>query len=343
VPPSRRHARTAQQPVRRPRVAGLRRPGADAPKEPTPPVWQEPEDTDDSTEATQVMAPVEAEDATEATQVIEPVETEEAPSEAEIAEPDLGTDADTDTEAADPEAAEDTGESAGSTAESVRTRPAGKRRARGIVKPTDLKSAEDEAAAPAPRMVRTAEEQARARRNLFINRAIVFGVVALLFAGLALWFRGEVNSLSGDDSNTALTDTAKTSEAIGQLRVAVEKTLSYNYTDLASTENAVREYVAGRAQCEYEQLFGQVKKLAPEQKLVLTTKVRDIGVSRLTGDSAQLIVFIDQTTTRTGQNQTTASGAQFGIRAERQDGRWKITQFDMLGQPLPNGQQPPQC
>lgn len=337
MPPSRRHARTAQSPVRRPRVAGLRRPDAGASKDTTaneaaPPVWQEPED---STEATQVMEPVEADEAVDQEVVAEP-----EIAEPEIAEPDLGTDTDT-------EVAEDEEEELAELAEPepVRARPAGKRRARGSTMPTDLETAEAEAAPePEPTIVRSAEEQAKARRNLFINLAIVFGVVALVFAGLALWFRGEADNLTGGaDSNNALTDTAKNSEAIGQLRVAVEKTLSYNYTDLASTENAVREYVSGKAQCEYEQLFGQVKKLAPEQKLVLTTKVRDIGMSRLTGDAAQLIVFIDQTTTRTGQNQTTASGAQFGIRAERQDGRWKITQFDMLGQPLPNGQPAPSC
>lgn len=229
-------------------------------------------------------------------------------------------------------------------------RPSGKRRATGIRVPQDLAAAERGSDGDDDDDVdavdeRSPEELAVAARNRSINLAIALAVVALVFAGLALWFRGEANSLTGgaDGTNHAITDSAGTSEVQGKLTVAIEKTLSYSFTDLDATAKAVKEYLAGNAVCEYDKLFGQLKELAPAQKLVLTTKVRQIGVTRLDGDKADLLVFVDQSTTRTDQNQTTASGAQFGIRAEKIDGAWKITDFDMLDQPLPDGKPAPSC
>ncbi|MBC6446382.1 hypothetical protein [Actinokineospora xionganensis] len=225
-------------------------------------------------------------------------------------------------------------------------RPAGKRRATGIRVPEDLAAAERGPAGDDDGVdERSPEEVAAAARNRSINLAIVLAVVALVLAGLALWFRGEANSLTGgaDGTNRALTDSAATSEVQGKLTVAIEKTLTYSFADLDATAKAVKEHLAGNAVCEYDKLFGQLKELAPAQKLVLTTKVRQIGVTRLDGDKADLLVFVDQSTTRTDQNQTTASGAQFGIRAEKLDGTWKITDFDMLDQPLPDGKPAPTC
>jgi Mce-associated membrane protein len=328
VPPSRRQSRTPTPPVRRPRVAGLRRPGAGRPVEPAdpeqlraepepvapeekpevldeePPRWSEPDDLG----GTVALAPVIGEPDTKETDSADSALEEPAEAGEEPAEP----------------------------APSPVARPSGKHRAQGLRRPESLAEAEAEL---------TAVRTERPRRDNTLTWAIVLAVVALILAGLAVWFRGEVNSRTegADSNNHALTDPATQSEVVRQLRTAIEKTLTYNYTDLDSTAKAVQDNLSGKALCEYDQLFGEVKKLAPQQKIVLTTQVREIGVTRLEGNQALLLVFVDQSTTRADQNQTTASGAQFNIKAERQGDRWKITEFDMLGQPLPNGKPAPQC
>jgi Mce-associated membrane protein len=217
-------------------------------------------------------------------------------------------------------------------------RPTGKRRAAGLTRPANLAKAEAEVG------TLDAEEQLPPT-NPTLVRAVVLGLAVLALTALAIWFRGEASSRTenADTNNRALTDTATTSEVTGQVRDALEKDLSYNYTDMDSTAKSVKDTIAGRASCEYDQLFGEVKKLAPEQKLVLSTRVREIGVARLEGNEAVLLVFVDQTTTRADQNQTTASGAQFNVHAQRQGDRWKITQFDMLNQQLANGKPAPSC
>ena len=339
MPPSRRHSRTTTPPTRRPRVAGLHRSGAGVAKPERPDL--EPASLNDPAaadvaEIAEVSVPETAEPDLEPDEPTTVIDDEPPPwrepertvvSGSVIGEPE-----------AEPVAADTLDEPATVEEQPVRARPAGKRRAIGLRRPDDLQAAEAEAAAATTDGVRT-------RQNTMLSWAIAIAVVALLVAGLAVWFRGEANSRTegADTNNQALVDPATQSEAVRQLRSAIEKTLTYNYTDLDSTAKAVQDNLSGKALCEYDQLFGEVKKLAPEQKIVLTTQVREIGVTRLEGDQAVLLVFVDQRTTRADQNQTTASGAQFDIKAQRQGDKWKITEFDMLGQPLPNGKPAPQC
>ncbi len=218
-------------------------------------------------------------------------------------------------------------------------RPAGKRRATGTTRPADLGEAEAATKGERPR----AEVSPRRRGATQLSVAVVLVVVAVVLAGLAVWFRGESTDLESADHNTALTDSATTSEVLGQLKSAIEQTFSYNYTDLGSTQKAVDDTLTGKARCEYDQLFGQVKKLAPKQKIVMVTAVRDIALVRLDGDRAEALVFIDQNSTRVDVNNSVAGEAQFAVLAHRDGDHWKITEFNMFDQPLVNGQPAPTC
>jgi Mce-associated membrane protein len=225
-------------------------------------------------------------------------------------------------------------------------RPAGKRRTQGAARPTDLEAAETDTGAESKRSsrhARTDDRPTRTRAQTQISLAIILTVVAVVLAGAAVFFRGKVNDLTSGDSNTALTDSATTSQIKGQLTTAIKQTFSYNYTDLDSTEKAVKENLSGRALCEYNLLFGEVKQYAPQQKIVLDTTVRELGVTRVDGDRAEALVYIDQLSTRADVNKTVAVGGQFGVRAQRVGDHWKITEFDMFGQPLFNGKPAPTC
>ncbi|HEY7594043.1 MAG TPA: hypothetical protein VH969_12900, partial [Actinophytocola sp.] len=225
--------------------------------------------------------------------------------------------------------------------EPARRRPAGKRRTTGTTRPEDLRAAEDRTRVARVRRVREADPRKRAATQLSV--AVVLAVVAVVLAGLAVWFRGEASSLESGDKNTALTDSGTTSEVVGQLKSAIEQTFSYNYTDLDSTQKAVDETLTGKARCEYDQLFGQVRKLAPKQKIVMVTAVREIALVRLDGDRAEALVFIDQSSTRVDVNNSVSGEAQFSVLAHRDGDHWKITEFNMFDQPLVNGQPAPKC
>ncbi|GAB3446453.1 hypothetical protein GCM10027436_37180 [Actinophytocola sediminis] len=218
-------------------------------------------------------------------------------------------------------------------------RPAGKRRATGITRPADLVVAE-----ASTKTVPSAHRAPRPRRatNPYAV-AGVLAIVAVILAGLAFWFRGEVSALESQDPNSALTDTATTSEVLGQLTTAVETTLSYNYTDLESTRKAVESVLADTARCEYDQLFGQLVEQAPKQKLIFATTVRDIALVRLDGDRAEALVFIDLISTRVDTNKSVPGDAVFGVRTRRDGDTWKITEFDMFDQTLVTGEPVPKC
>jgi Mce-associated membrane protein len=221
------------------------------------------------------------------------------------------------------------------------TRPAGKRRSTGRVRPTDLEEAESDAGER--RRAKVVERPSRTKAQSQISVAIVLVVVAIILAGMAVFFRGKANDLDSADNNTALTDSATTSQVTSQLTNAIKQTFSYNYTDLGSTEKAVKDNLAGKALCEYNLLFGEVKKLAPQQKIILDTTVRQLAVVRIDGDRAEALVYIDQLSTRVDVNKTVAVGGQFAVQAHREGGHWKITEFDMFGQPLFNGKPAPTC
>ncbi|GGM52048.1 hypothetical protein GCM10012275_23710 [Longimycelium tulufanense] len=210
-----------------------------------------------------------------------------------------------------------TASTAGSGKDTARN---GRRRAQGNIKETP--GGTDSAAG---------KRQGRPTGIRDVPQLRLAAALLLLFAiltGLAVWFRGEAEHLrSGAAQNRALVDSSATSELLGQLTSAVETVFSYNFNDTAKTEKAAHELLTGNAVDQYNRLYAQVKELAPEQKVVLTTRVRTAGVQVLDGDRAVVLVFADQRWTRadsSGEAQPPGA-AQLAVHAERHDERWLIS------------------
>ncbi|MGW2277960.1 hypothetical protein [Streptomyces sp. NPDC001770] len=148
-------------------------------------------------------------------------------------------------------------------------------------------------------------------------------VVLLIAAGAGLFVRGRQIRDTPATANQALTDTAATDRVTGDVSNALATVFSYAPGTTAATKTAAQHLLAGAALKQYAELFGQVEKQAADQKLTLTTNVVRAGVTRLTGDSAHLLVFLDQVYEREGKAATTAA-AQLSITAHQQDGVWQI-------------------
>jgi Mce-associated membrane protein len=157
---------------------------------------------------------------------------------------------------------------------------------------------------------------------------IVLAVVAVLLGGLASWFGVEWSHARNSVANTALVDTAGTAEVSGQVVTAVNTILSYNYTNMQKTETAVQRLLTGKALCQYNLLYKVVKQQAPSQKLVLTTTVQAKGVEMLQGDSARVLLLVQQTDTRASTNQTSTSQSMIAVNTVKQAGVWKISNID---------------
>ncbi|MEE4495442.1 hypothetical protein [Streptomyces sp. BE230] len=148
-------------------------------------------------------------------------------------------------------------------------------------------------------------------------------VVVLIAAGAAFYVAGRQLRDTPATSNRALTDSMATTQVAGDVTNALGKVFSYGPADIAATKASAQQLLAGKALQQYAALFGQVEKQSADQKLTLTTHVVRAGVTRLTDDSAQLLVFLDQVYERKGKAASTAA-AQLSVTAQFREGRWMI-------------------
>jgi Mce-associated membrane protein len=169
----------------------------------------------------------------------------------------------------------------------------------------------------------TVEEQPRRRLLL----PVLLLVVAALLAGAGGWLTISAQHARSSAAavNRALVDPAATAEVSAAVSTALNKIFSYSYDKTQVTEQAAADVLRGGALTTYRQLFDQVRTLAPQQKLVLATRVVNIAVAYLNGDRAQVLAFLDQSATRADTNSTSAAAAQLSVTAKREGNKWVIT------------------
>nr|WP_091674286.1 hypothetical protein [Amycolatopsis marina] len=160
----------------------------------------------------------------------------------------------------------------------------------------------------------------------------VLAVVVVLATVTAVWSGLRAAELTSGDpaGNAAFVDDAATAEVREQVGTAVKALFSYDYSNLARTERAAESLLVGDAVVQYEASFAAAREQATEQKLVRTTTIRSAGVRELRGDSARLLVFLDQQTLRTEKNEQTSSAAVLDVVATRSGGDWRIASLSAL-------------
>jgi Mce-associated membrane protein len=174
------------------------------------------------------------------------------------------------------------------------------------------------------------------RRDRTVALTVVLLVVGLVFAAGAVFFKLGYDDAADSTSNTALLDVAKTAQVKDQVSKATEALFSYDYNNIKKTEDAANGLLANDSvKAKYNSLMGEVKRLAPQQKMVVTCKVTRSAVIMLNGDLARVMVFVDQTSTRADTKQTTAGSAQLHVDAQLQGDTWKITDLDTYKAPPP--------
>ncbi|MFE7481110.1 hypothetical protein [Streptomyces sp. NPDC057552] len=159
----------------------------------------------------------------------------------------------------------------------------------------------------------------------------VLCVLTVLLGTFAAWAFASAASLRDEPArqNTALTDIARTSEVKGRISEAVGAVFSYDYASPARSDRAASTHLTGRAVQQHQDMLAEVRAQAPRQKLVLTTTVTGSGVEYLDGDRARLLIFADQSNTRTGKDEeTTYAAAMFAVDAVRRGDTWRIAAID---------------
>ena len=166
-------------------------------------------------------------------------------------------------------------------------------------------------------------ETGRRRPRLLL---VVLAVATVLFGGFGVWatVAGHTLRTAAVGANAALVDRSATSAVERAVTGTVEEIFSYSYADVGKTRAAAQRLLTGTAIRQYDQLFALVERQAPREKLVVATKVTNVGVELLGGGRARLLVFANQQDSRAGTSQTSYGGAMFAVTAVRRDGRWLI-------------------
>ncbi|MGW3966205.1 hypothetical protein ACWED2_40725 [Amycolatopsis sp. NPDC005003] len=197
--------------------------------------------------------------------------------------------------------------------------------------------AEAEPGDPAPQAEAEAEvspeelAEAPARvRPVWRRLPVLLLAAAVVLAGAGVWFTLEARSAAAGPaaSNVALTDVGATADVSSAVSLAVNRIFSYSYDRTDVTEKAADAVLRGSAKDSYDKLFAEVKRKAPEQKLVLTSRVSAIAVQELTNGHARLLVFLDQSAVRADNNATDSAAAQLSVTAEHTKDGWAITELE---------------
>ncbi|MEV7652759.1 hypothetical protein AB0O39_01165 [Streptomyces anulatus] len=194
---------------------------------------------------------------------------------------------------------------------------------------TDLAAGPDADADTAPDAPGNAPRDRASR--LRVGLPAVLCALTVLLGAFAVWAFASAGDLSDEPArqNTALTDIGRTSEVKGRISEAVGAVFSYDYASPARSDRAASTYLTGRAVQQHKDMLADVREQAPKQKLVLTTTVTESGVEFLDGDRARLLIFADQSNTRTGKDEeTTYAAAMFAVDAVRRGDTWLIAAID---------------
>lgn len=133
---------------------------------------------------------------------------------------------------------------------------------------------------------------------------------------------------SGATSNTALSDVGATATVSEQVDEAVTKVYSFDFARLDQAESDARGVITGGFTGQFDQIFGNVRQLAPKQQAVVTATVPKSAVQSIDGNTATMYVFVNQVIRRVddgGQAQQGTAAARLKVDAQFVDGRWKIS------------------
>ncbi|GAA1527770.1 hypothetical protein [Nocardioides humi] len=152
-------------------------------------------------------------------------------------------------------------------------------------------------------------------------------VVALALLGVAVVLGLRAQALRDDPAlaNRALLDEAVAREVSTAVSRSLVQVLSYDWSQPDLTHAAADRLLSGQARDEYDTLFASLQERAPDQRLTLVTEVQVVGIQRLTEDGATLLIFLDQSSSRAEDDESSVSAAQLRVEAERNGRSWVIT------------------
>jgi Mce-associated membrane protein len=172
-------------------------------------------------------------------------------------------------------------------------------------------------------------DEEEAPRQASLTLPIVLVAVALLLGGLAFWFAQQLSDARVGSGNDALSDVNATKDVVGAAQQAVTSVLSYKFDDMQNSTTRAKEYLDGEAVGQYDASMKALEKEIQDQKLQVVVNPVSVGVVRMAGDDARVLVFADQIGAR-ADKQPSGGPTQFAMDMHRDGGKWKIVKLDFF-------------
>ena len=180
--------------------------------------------------------------------------------------------------------------------------------------------ASDEVEADSPALV----ERPRRRLSPTTRKiaSVVLAVLLLISGGMATWLYFK---LYRPDQQTDAGAAHAVARAASEGTVAL---LSYSSDSLEKDFANARSHLAGDFLSYYNQFTqASVAPVAKQKSMKTTANVTEAAVSALHPDSADVLVFVDQTTTIKDSPQASVAASSVLVHMTRIHGAWKITGF----------------
>jgi Mce-associated membrane protein len=124
--------------------------------------------------------------------------------------------------------------------------------------------------------------------------------------------------------NLAFVDAAETASAVATATSALAEVLSYHYQKLDENAELVKANSTEKFVAAHTEQVDQARGTINRQELEVVTAVVGVGVRDLRADTARLLVFLDQKTTRGDNDRTTVAGSAVVVELRLVDKVWKL-------------------
>lgn len=148
--------------------------------------------------------------------------------------------------------------------------------------------------------------------------AVVMLAAAAVFAVLYVRSRSNASELAGTRATVV--------SAAANLAVDFS---SYDYRRLDTDFARVERQLTPAFRKSYSATAGALKATLVQYKAVGTARVLDSGLSRLSSSKATVIVFLDQTVTRSTSPTPSVDRNRIRVRLERSGDRWLVSALDV--------------
>jgi hypothetical protein len=178
---------------------------------------------------------------------------------------------------------------------------------------------------PAPAAPRVAVPSAR-RLTVILAALAVLAVAAV---GIAWWQAEHSSAISAPDG-TLVGDEPR-SQAIVAAADLTQRALSYDYRTLANDMEVAEPRMTPSFRKEYKATMSQVRANTLKNKIVLQADVVSSSIITATEHKAQLLVFINQTTSAKATKAQQLDRNSLVITLVRGKGDWMLSKLTALG------------